>query len=67
LNNPTGVDEIIPLSKGAVLFGKNPDKTTGTNAPTIVESPVGNTTNSFDIVRVDWLTGRAHAERLEVQ
>jgi prepilin-type N-terminal cleavage/methylation domain-containing protein len=66
-NNPTGVDEIIPLSKGAVLFARNPDKTAATNAPTINENPIGNTTNSFDIVRVDWLTGRAHAERMEVQ
>jgi hypothetical protein len=66
-NNPTGVDEIIPLSKGAVLFARNPDKTPATNAPTINENPPGNTTNSWDIVRVDWLTGRAHAERLEIQ
>jgi MSHA pilin protein MshC len=66
-NNPTGVDEIIPLSKGGVMFSKNPDKSFGTNAPTVLETPAGNTTNSFDIVRVDWLTGRARAERLEVQ
>ena len=66
-NNPTGVDEIIPLTKGAVIFARNPDKTAGTNVPTIVEAPVGNVTNSFDIVKVDWLTVRAHAERLEVQ
>jgi prepilin-type N-terminal cleavage/methylation domain-containing protein len=66
-NSPTGVDEIIPLTKGSVMFSKNRDKTAGTNAPTVLEAPAGNTTNSFDIVRVDWLTGRARAERLEVQ
>jgi prepilin-type N-terminal cleavage/methylation domain-containing protein len=65
-NNPTGVDELIPLAKGVVMFSKNPDQTAGTSAPTVVENPPGNTVNSFDVVRVDWLTGRAHAERQQL-
>jgi hypothetical protein len=65
-NNPTGIDEIIPLSKGTVMFSKNPDQTVGTNAPTVYENPPGNTTSSFDLVKVDWLTGRARAERLQL-
>lgn len=64
-------DEYIPISKGAVGFAK------GTNglailaptgpSPSVTESPLGNTTNSYNIVHVDWLTGRARIERQEIR
>jgi hypothetical protein len=60
-------DEVIPLAKGTVSFARNGDKTPATNSPTITEIPAGNATNSYDLVKVEWLTGRAHAERLEVR
>jgi prepilin-type N-terminal cleavage/methylation domain-containing protein len=63
----TGVDEFIPIAKGAVSFARNSDHTFLTNNPTVTEQPAGNSTNSFDLVRVDWLTGRSHIERLEVR
>jgi len=34
---------------------------------TVRESPPGNTTNAFNVVNIDWLTGRARLERQEVQ
>jgi len=61
-------NEYIPLAKGAVLFQRDPATGRGTkNLPTIRESPVGNVTNAFNVVSIDWLTGRAHLERQQVQ
>jgi prepilin-type N-terminal cleavage/methylation domain-containing protein len=65
--SPTGMDELIPLAKGAVSYARNTDRTIKGGNATIIEQPAGNATNSFDLVRVDWLTGRAHVERLEVR
>jgi len=64
----TGQNELIPLTKGAVLFQRDPATGTGTKAlPAIRETPVGNVTNAFNVVSIDWLTGRAHLERQQVQ
>jgi len=67
----SGQDEYIPLSKGGINYAK------GTNglamllpngpSPSVVEAPVGNTTNSYNIVHIDHLTGRARIERQEVR
>jgi prepilin-type N-terminal cleavage/methylation domain-containing protein len=67
----SGEDEFIPLSKGGINYAK------GTNglplllvngpSPSVVEAPPGNTTNSYNIVHIDWLTGRARLERQEVR
>ena len=64
---PTGVDEVIPLEKGAIGFSRTADRTPRIGIPTITPQPPGNATNAFDVVRVEWLTGRAHAERLEIK
>jgi type II secretory pathway pseudopilin PulG len=61
------MDEIIPLAKGTVSFARNGDKTPKALPATITEIPAGNATNSYDLIKVEWLTGRAHAERLEVR
>jgi len=61
-------DEVIPLARGSVLFGRNPDKTPAKRLPSMLESPPGNSTNSsFHLIYIDWLTGRARVERQEVQ
>jgi prepilin-type N-terminal cleavage/methylation domain-containing protein len=65
---PTGVNEIIPLAQGAVNFARDPATGAGIrNPPSVNESPAGNTTNSFNLVSIDWLTGRAHVEHPQVQ
>jgi prepilin-type N-terminal cleavage/methylation domain-containing protein len=64
----SGRDELIPLTKGAVQFSR--DAANGgvpTGAMTVRESPPGNTTNAFNVVSINWLTGRAHIERPQVQ
>jgi prepilin-type N-terminal cleavage/methylation domain-containing protein len=54
----SGHDETIPLVQGSVSPG-----------PPLLysEQPRGNTTNSFNIIRIDWLTGRSRVERKEVE
>jgi prepilin-type N-terminal cleavage/methylation domain-containing protein len=61
-------DELIPLARGAVSFGRSATREATKRAPTFVEQPPGNSTNtSFNIIYIDWLTGRARVERQEVQ
>ncbi len=59
-------DEIIPLAQGSIFYGR-----TGTGEldwnPDIRENPPGNSTNNFNRVRIDRLTGRARVERLEIK
>lgn len=70
-NQPLGRDEYIPLAHGSVtpfmaMNSKLPLPFQG--APDQREVPSGNSTNSsFNIVHIDWLTGRARLERLEVR
>ena len=69
----SGQDEFIPLSKGGIGFAKGSDgrpllSANGpTAAPSVVEAPLGNTTNSYNVVHIDYLTGRARSERQEVR
>src|SRR5439155_1535582 len=67
-NQLTGYNEFIPIAAGSVHFQRNPTNGIGAASnPSIVESPAGNTTNAFNVVSIDWLTGRAHLERQQVQ
>ena len=64
----SGQNEYIPLTKGGVLFQRDPDKGDGAPVPPVFrESPAGNVTNAYNVVSIDWLTGRAHLERQQVQ
>jgi type II secretory pathway pseudopilin PulG len=63
-------DEIIPLAKGSVLYPHNAATMTNNPAllPTALESPPGNsTTNSFNLICIDRLTGRTYVKRQEVK
>jgi type II secretory pathway pseudopilin PulG len=60
--------EIIPLARGNLNFARNALTKVATNqVPAISESPAGNVTNTFNLVYIEGLTGRAHLERQEVQ
>lgn len=66
--NPIQRPAIIPLAKGNISFAH----IGGTNklaAPTLYEQPPGNDTNSltYNVVVVDWLTGRARAIQQEIR
>ena len=64
----TGRDEIIPLAKGTVNFSH--DKVTKqpiAAPPSLNEQPPGSVTNTYNLVYIDWLTGRARAIQQEAQ
>jgi Tfp pilus assembly protein FimT len=69
-NNLIQENALIPLTKGNVNFPRNPATKVATQGiPTLYETPVGNGLDpaGYNIVSVDWLTGRAHVERQEVR
>jgi len=63
----SGRDEVIPLSRGSVVFARDPNKKPRQGLPSFNELPPGNSTNAFNVVYVDWLTGRARALQQEVR
>jgi hypothetical protein len=61
-------DEVIPLTRGSILYPRDPaTKVALQDLPSLIEQPIGNSTNSFNVVIVDWLTGRGRIERQEVR
>jgi prepilin-type N-terminal cleavage/methylation domain-containing protein len=62
----SGENEFIPLAQGSVLFPRDVNGEPTGNYQ-ILETPAGNITNTFNIVSIDWLTGRARWERQQVQ
>jgi prepilin-type N-terminal cleavage/methylation domain-containing protein len=62
---PTDRDEVIPLARGSIFTLKAAD---GRFLPAdAVELPRGNSTNTYNRIRVNWLTGRARVERPEIR
>jgi hypothetical protein len=65
----TGVspeDEFIPLARGSVLEPRDANKNPYQGPPDILEKPPGNGTNAYNLIHIDWLTGRARLERQEI-
>jgi len=63
----SGRDEHIPLALGHVGIPHNQAKAPVAGRVELNETPPGNSTNSFNVVTIDWLTGRARVERQEIQ
>ena len=61
----SGEDEYIPLAKGSVGYSRDPDRTATAAPPRLNESPPGSSTNTFMLVHIEWLTGRARLEKQE--
>ena len=61
---PSQQDEYIPLAQGTVSPGSDPNhKTLQFGSPYVTENPAGNSTNaSYNVIHIDWLTGRAREE-----
>ena len=55
----SGQDEYIPLAQGSILPAMTVNKVLQLNPPSVSETPPGNSTNAFNMVQIDWLTGRA--------
>ncbi len=64
--SPTGQDEYIPLARGVVAHSRDINKVPQALPPSVAEQPPGNSTNSFNVIHIDWLTGRARLERQEL-
>ena len=67
---PLGRDDYIPLAQGSVLPAIDPATRALqlSSIPAIVsEAPPGNSTNNYNLIHIDWLTGRARLEHREVQ
>jgi prepilin-type N-terminal cleavage/methylation domain-containing protein len=68
-------DEYIPLAKGSVMVVKDPvtkafllpNAPPIPNSPDVLENPPGNSTNTYNIVHIDRLTGRAVLEFQKMQ
>jgi prepilin-type N-terminal cleavage/methylation domain-containing protein len=63
----SGHDEVIPITRGSVISAHDPSRKPRMALPSFNEQPVGNTTNGYNLVYVDWLTGRARALQQTVQ
>jgi prepilin-type N-terminal cleavage/methylation domain-containing protein len=63
----SGRDEFIPLASGSVFYGRDNNGNPAQATPDVLETPLNNWTNNYNLVHIDWLTGRARIERLEVQ
>jgi prepilin-type N-terminal cleavage/methylation domain-containing protein len=66
-NQGGGQGAILPLVRGSVLFSRDKNKRPQRGLPSIIEQPVGNATNGFNLVYVDRITGRARALQQEVR
>ena len=63
----SGKDEYLPVARGTVAHARNPATRTPIAAPPdVVEKPPGNSTNSFNLIHIDWLTGRARLEHQQI-
>jgi len=64
----SGRDEYIPLGHGSILYARNAaTKQLQMGPPDVQDRPSGNLTNNYNVIRIDWLTGRARLERRELQ
>jgi prepilin-type N-terminal cleavage/methylation domain-containing protein len=65
----SGQDEYIPLARGTVLPAMDPStRASQLSSPAVSETPPGNSTSAaFNVVQIDWLTGRAVLEYEKVQ
>jgi prepilin-type N-terminal cleavage/methylation domain-containing protein len=60
--------EFIPITQGTVALPRDRDSKAVLAQPILFsESPPGNTTNNFNLVYVDQLTGRGRIEHMKVQ
>ena len=64
----SGQDEYIPLARGSVLPAIDPStKAFQLNSPSVSETPPGNSVSAFNLIHIDWLTGRADLKFQKVQ
>jgi prepilin-type N-terminal cleavage/methylation domain-containing protein len=63
----SGQNEQLPVALGSVGFSRDATRQASARSPSVTETPPGNSTNSYNLVNIDWLTGRARIERQEAR
>ena len=70
----SGQDEYLPIAHGSIFYGRDPTGAFAAQPADVAELPAGNTiyspnypNNNYNQIHIEWLTGRAHVEKLEVQ
>jgi prepilin-type N-terminal cleavage/methylation domain-containing protein len=66
-NQGNGQGAILPITRGSINFAHDPNKKPIWGLPSFSEQPIGNTTNGYNLVYVDRITGRARALQQEVR
>jgi type II secretory pathway pseudopilin PulG len=66
-NQGGGQGAILPITRGNAVFAHDPNKRPILGLPSFSEQPMGNTTNGYNLVYVDRITGRARALQQEVR
>lgn len=60
-------DIVIHLAKGSIFYDRDANGVLTDADPDVLEVPVNNSVESFNRVRIDWLTGRARVETPTLQ
>ncbi|MCX8156880.1 MAG: hypothetical protein N3J91_10605 [Verrucomicrobiae bacterium] len=64
---PTATDVDIPLARGAVIPPRDPvTQELLWQAPQVIENPPNNSINNYNIIHIDWMTGRGKMVRPEL-
>lgn len=66
-NQGGGQGAILPITRGSAVFAHDVNKRPIPGLPSFSEQPIGNTTNGYNLVYVDRITGRARALQQEVR
>ena len=67
ISGQPGQDEYIPVARGTVGHSRDPETRVYRQAlPQLVENPPGNSTNAFNLIHIDRLTGRARLVQQEI-
>ena len=56
-------DECIPLARGSILYQSD---SFGKFSADVLETPPGNSTNTYNRIHINWITGRARFEKPEI-
>ncbi len=65
--NPALPDEYIPLARASVFYYRNLQGALDFGPVDVKEVPPGNSTDTYQWIHINWLTGRARLEKREIQ
>ena len=60
-------NEFIPLARGSIFYARDTNGALSRANADVIETPPGNYTSNFNVINIDWLTGRAKIEKVDIQ